>query len=329
MEMDSKQFLRRFAVISLLLVGAFISTNVYVDIYGLFLGRKDRKVYVNERTSKYLLAHRYIPENYNGIIIGPSLSANLNPANIRHFRVYNSSIMGANISELHYLIDKIIEEGKLEIAIICLDPYLTKDFGKKSAAIDPKEFYGALGSTNLLRTYIMYLVRENKMLPGRYAPDLINADGWNNFALEMKDLDSKKAIEEKVRLNAFENTAIEPRAYEELREVVNTLRSNNVKIFAYFSPIPRQIYRLGQTEYGKFESRMLELFASDDIILNLNDEKYADITSDHKYYIDHGHLSAEGQEFVITEINNRLEEHLKTKPVPEKPAVSVSNPGTK
>src|SRR5687768_16344560 len=117
--MDSKIFLKRFLLITLLTVGLFVALNVYVDIYGLFFGRKDRKVYVNERTSKYLLSFRYIPENYNGIIIGPSLSANLNPEHIRKFKIYNSSLMGANISELHYLIKNITERRNIKIAIVC------------------------------------------------------------------------------------------------------------------------------------------------------------------------------------------------------------------
>ena len=124
--MSSDRFLRTFALLTIVVTGLFVLVNVYVDIYGLFLGRKDRRVFTNERTSKYLLSQRYIPENYDGFIIGPSLSDNLNPVHIPGYKVYNASIMGANISELHHLIDKIVQHGHMKVAIFCLDPYLDR-----------------------------------------------------------------------------------------------------------------------------------------------------------------------------------------------------------
>ena len=304
--MDSKKFLKLFSITTLLIIVVFVSLNVYIDIYGLFLGRKDRKVYVNERTSKYLFSFRYIPENYNGIIIGPSLSANLNPSYIQNYKIYNSSIMGANISELKYLIDNIQTYGKIKIAIICLDPYLTKDFGKKSSSIDPKEYYGALGSTNLLKTYLMYFVRTYELLPNTYSRDIISENGWNNFELEMKGLDAKKIIDEKVQQRKYEAPHFDPRAHKELGEVVNKLRSNNVQIVAYFTPIPYPIYSIGKKDYLFFEENMRKLFKEGDIVINLNDEKYKSVTADYKNFIDHGHLSSSGQTFVLNEIKTHL-----------------------
>src|ERR1700712_5296696 len=118
-----KKFLIKYTIISLVIVGLIAGLNYYIDIYGLFRGKKDRVMYINERTSKYLFSMRYIPENFEGFIIGPSLSANLNPEAIRSYKVYNASIMGANISELNYLVDNLIEKGKMKFAIICLGPY--------------------------------------------------------------------------------------------------------------------------------------------------------------------------------------------------------------
>jgi len=75
------------------LIGLIASINYYIDIYGLFRGKKERKVYINERTSKYLFSMRYIPENYEGVIAGPSLSDNLNPDAIKAYKIYNASII--------------------------------------------------------------------------------------------------------------------------------------------------------------------------------------------------------------------------------------------
>jgi len=304
--MSSRKFLIRFTILAGVIITATVLINMYIDIYGLFLGRKDRKVYVNERTSKYLFSFRYIPENYDGFIIGPSLSANLNPAEIKGYRVYNSSIMGANISDLHYLVNNIIQKGDMKLAIICLDPYLTKDFGKKNATIDPKEYWGALGSTNLSKTYLMYFVRRYNLRPGSYAQDIIDENGRNNFELEMKNLDSKIIIEEKVKLRQNEQTTIDPRSYEELGVVLAELRAKKIKILGYFSPVPYPLYSIGNKKYKAFEDKIKKLFTPDDIVINLNDEKYKTITSDYKTFIDHGHLSLAGQTFVLKEIGLSL-----------------------
>ncbi|HRD43384.1 MAG TPA: hypothetical protein PLN30_06505, partial [Ferruginibacter sp.] len=129
--MTSKNFLLKYSLIMALLVSIIVGINYSIDIYGLFRGKKERKVYINERTSKYLFSMRYIPENYEGIIAGPSLSDNLNPDQLKGYKIYNASIMGINVTEMNYLLNNIIDKGHLKFAIICLGRYLTKDHGRK------------------------------------------------------------------------------------------------------------------------------------------------------------------------------------------------------
>lgn len=307
--MSSKTYLLWLTLLITSVVGAFVLVNVYVDIYGLFRGRADRKVYVNERTSKYLLSFKYIPDNYDGFIVGPSLSDNLNPAEITSYEVYNASIMGANISDLHHLITNIVDNGRMKIAIICLDPYLTKDFGPKAATIHPKEYYGALGSTNLLKTYLMYFVREHKLMPDHYAPDLVSKDGWNRFELEMEQLNVDSVIAHRAKAKIHEKTLIDERAYNELNQVLQELRAKNIRIVAFFNPVPHPIYQVGKDAYHQYEEKMKKLFTADDILLNLNDEKFIQYTSNLDSYIDHAHLSAVGQAFVLEQLDLHLPKH--------------------
>lgn len=310
MQLNKNRFLLYVVLSSVLVIGLIIALNAYIDIYGLFWGRKDRVVYINERTSKYLFSYRYIPENFDGFIIGPSLSANLNSANLKNYKVYNASIMGANISELDYLVKNICAKGKMKFAIVCLDPYLTKDYGKKSANIDPKEYWGALGSTNLMKTYLLSFVRKKNLLPGKYAPNIYNTYGWNNFELEMRNLDPEKAIQEKIKTKSPESTDIHPQAYIQLDSTLRTLRAHHVKVIGYFSPVPYELRKIGAVGYDKFEAQIAALFDDRDILLNLNDEKYKAVTSDYKSYIDHGHLSAQGQAFVLGELQKVLTTNL-------------------
>ncbi len=310
--MEAKKFLLKVSVISLSTIAVFVTFNYFLDIYGLFRpgDHRELKVYTNERTSKYLLSYHYIPDNFEGIIIGPSLSANLNTKTIKEYKIYNASIMGANISELRYLVDNIVDRGNLRFVIICLDPYLTKDHGKKSARIDPKEYYGALGSTNLIKTYLFKVIRENELLPDKFPNNIINDYGYNNFNLELKEDNPREKILEKVKQKSAETTYVDPTAEDELGATIAYLRQNNIQVMAYFSPVPHQILSINTENYRAYQNRMLRLFAEQDIVLDLNDPRYTAITSDFNTYIDHGHLSEEGQKFVLGELKQALLENV-------------------
>lgn len=310
--MEAKKFLFRVSGISISLITAFVVFNYFQDVFGLFHAANgdELKVYTNERTSKYLFSYNYIPENFEGIIIGPSLSANLNTQTINDYRIYNASIMGANISELRYLVNNIVERGKLRFVIICLDPYLTKDHGKKSARIDPKEFYGALGSTNLIKTYLFKIIRDYELLPGSFPSDVTNGYGFNNFNLELGQGNARQKILEKVRLKSAESTYIDPVAEKELGETIAYLRQHQIRVIAYFSPVPYQILSINHQNYQAYQQRMKQLFTSEDILLDLNDEQFKAVTSDFNTYIDHGHLSEKGQDFVLGEIRKTLLKHV-------------------
>jgi lysophospholipase L1-like esterase len=306
--MSSRRFIITALLISFFILISIAAVNYFVDPYGLFHNTKNRKIEVqaNERTSKYLLTYRYIPENFEGFIIGPSLSANLNPEEIKDYRVYNASIMGANISDLHYLITNMVERGKMRFAIVCLDPYLTKDHGKKSAMIDPKEYYGALGSYNLFSTYAIQYIRDNNLMPRQLPKGLINAYGYNNFNLAMQGNDAKKMILEKVQNRSSEPIVIDTAAVRELDETLQFMREHKIKVIGYFSPVPYEIYQLHRAKYVSFQRIIGGLFKDEDVLLDLNLPEYETFTKDYNTYADHGHLSYKGQKFVLGELHKVL-----------------------
>src|SRR4051794_15647193 len=65
-------------------VGAFAGFNYFMDPYGLFreVRGRDIPVTVNERTTKYLLGYNYIPTNFDGVLVGSSISGNWNTAKV-------------------------------------------------------------------------------------------------------------------------------------------------------------------------------------------------------------------------------------------------------
>lgn len=311
--MKAKIFVLKAFAISVVVILLFVLTNYAIDIYGLFHDSKgkDIEIYTDERTSKYLLSFNYIPQNFEGILIGPSLSNNLNTATLNSQKIYNASLMGANISELKYLAYNAIDNGNIKSLIVCLDPYITKDYGKKSALIDPKQYYSALGSTSLLKTYFFKFVRANNIFPEKFKKVYITPYGYYDYSDEFDDGNSKEKILNMVKNKQQESMYVDPRALQELDELLKFARSNEVAIIGYFSPIPYQILEINRVAYEGYQDKIYSLFQNDDIVINLNDEKYREITSDYNTFIDHGHLSEKGQSFVLDHLEKALS---KTKP---------------
>jgi hypothetical protein len=136
--MTSKRFVAEtFVVIMLLFMVMSVSVNRFND-YGLFedVTGKSFEVMGNERTDKLLFSFNYIPNNFEGILIGPSLSDNLNTKDIKDYKIYNASINGGNVTELRKIVDTIaMFNNNIRFIIICLDPYITKDSGMKTTAM--------------------------------------------------------------------------------------------------------------------------------------------------------------------------------------------------
>lgn len=88
------------------------------------VGRK-LMIYANERTSKYLFGYRYIPANFDGILIGSSISDNWDISKIQESHVYNISIASGNITEERLVAENVFARGRMKLAIFCIHTYLT------------------------------------------------------------------------------------------------------------------------------------------------------------------------------------------------------------
>ena len=294
--------------VSLCIIISIIAFNIYMNEYGLFGNAKGKsiKIWHDERTSKYLLSYNYIPANFEGILIGPSVSVNLNTKKINDFKIYNASLNGGNISELKYIADNIIQRGNLKFIIICLYPYMTKDHGRKTSSIDPREYWGSLGSKQALELYIDKLFRKLGFRHDRY-----NDYGHNNYNLiaEKPNTEPQKAqlkTNDKANPQEIANkvVTIDEIAYNELVQLVNAARRKGIKIFGFYYPY--YIEKYNETAFTSYKDKIDKIFTKQDFIWNMNSEEYINFRSDLSNYYDKGHLSWKGADYLIREINNKL-----------------------
>ena len=309
--MSAKRFLLRVFLTSVMITGGLVAINWWIDLYGLFRDHKAPNgdyegisIYSDERTSKFLLAHRYVPDFFEGYIIGPSLSANVDPSSIDNHAIYNLSMMGANITEEAAVVRKAMERRTPELVVICVHPYLTLDHGMKTGMINEREYYGALGSVSLYKAYLLWGIRKFNLAPSKYPKDQFSIYGYNDYGVTLVKMPVEDKIAEQLTRDDAVKTDIDPVAFEDFKSLVNELNEKNVKVIAYFHPLPYPIYdkfRAPLDEYKKTMSDFLNGKA--EIIDFTNDEAF---TKDLTNYIDHGHLSDKGQTHLIQVLANHL-----------------------
>jgi len=303
-----RKFFYNGIFLSLFFMGLVAAFNLYLNPYGIFGNMKGRAVtiYNNERTSKYLLSFNYIPSNFDGVLIGPSVSDNLDTRDLLPYRVYNASLNGGNIMGLARITKNLIQKGKLNFLIICLSPYITKDHKIKTSHMVSEEILGSLGSLESIKYYIHRIKVWQGMEPMRW-----NAYGAYDYYLGESKIPVKD-IRARILRQYPEDMKIAPDdlALEELKNLIQLARQHNIKIFGYYYPYLYDRYVQFETDYKEYQKRINRLFSDGDIIWDFNTETYRDFRSDYSNYGDHTHLSDKGAGFILAEIKKKLDAHL-------------------
>lgn len=306
-ELSAEVFLKTVGIISIVIITITVAINIFIDLYGLFRPVEGRRIVVhnNERITKYLLSKRYIPQNFNKLIIGTSLSDNLDVSSYNHKTkdgmIYNGSIMGASISELRPIVENAIE-GRVKKVVFCLSPYLLEDSKDKEVEFNDKLYYGAYGSIDLYQTYAIAFVRHFNLLPNKFPGNQINEFGVNNYGFLFNKIDVVEKINEELGLHKDEDLKIDSAALNQFRQLIKVLEVKGVEIYGYFHPLPFEIYESNRRKYENFELLMKSILPKNTRLVNFNEAKFEFLTHNYSNFIDHGHLSATGQEYVLDSI---------------------------
>jgi hypothetical protein len=299
-----KAFFIRSLVLSLGIVVLVVSCNVSMNEYGLFgdVKGKSIKIYGDERTSKYLLSFNYIPSNFDGLLIGSSVSDNIDSKEFVGCRIYNASINGTTVAELKILVDNVLAKGDLKCVIVSLYPILTESDEKRTSRMVPHEYWGALGSISTLDFYRRKLLINCGMMY-----DYFNEYGRYNYNLRKAGRDSRRLIQQKAAvMKPNETITINDRAYAGLDTLLKTLRASGTKIFAYYHPIPQDYFMLYEKSYGSYQEKINALFDSTDILWDYNTQEFMDFRKDYTNYCDDVHLSRKGIDYITRHINTKL-----------------------
>lgn len=302
--MTSKKFFFTASICFLILSMSIIATNFYLNEFGLFRSRENIRIWALEKSSKYLLSFRYIPENFNGILVGPSLSGNVDTKKIKNDKIYNMSLNGGNASELMYVSENVLNSKNIKCLIICLHPYITASSGTKGMQIDKKEYWGSLFSFFPFKFYkrkIKTILHPEK--------DIFHSSEWgyNDFNMLLKNKVDFSVIVENNKNVGKEEIIVNPVAYSDLQNMVDLAHKNNVKVLAYYYPIFHDWYDnyVRSGEWGRYTSKIDKIFGDNDVVWDMNSPEYQYINKDYRSYTD-GHLSYYGADLVVSSIYDQL-----------------------
>jgi hypothetical protein len=307
----SRTFLRTWVVASALGIGCLAGINAWLDIFGLFRDVHGRAlpVYHQERASKYLLSYSYIPQNFKTIIVGTSLSDNLDVGDYNSLypasAIYNASIMGGSITEVSAIANQALDGG-IKNVIFCISPYQLKESGFKEMELNKKMYYSALGSKNLYETYVVALLRKSNLLPEQFPEKHISAYGTNFFTERFRVKDVPAKIREVAASLKGKPLEIDSVALDEFSQLVNTFRSRQINLIAYFHPMPAEMLESNKPEHAAFQELAKKILNGYGRLIDFNDSRYQEFSHDYSNYIDNGHLSEKGQLFVTQELLKTL-----------------------
>jgi hypothetical protein len=295
----SKQWLTNTLLVVALVAGAGAGLNYRINAFGVFgdVRGKTYRSYLNEdREAKYLFSFNYIPANFDGILLGSSISGNWDTRKIQPARTYNLSIDGANITEEKVLAENVFAREKVRLVLLCVYPHMVSNHGRKTAYMQPRDYWTALGSTQLLREYLNRILAR---LGRRKAID--NEFGVADYSGLEQDVDPLKVD---YRLSHREELVLDETAVAEYAALLDEARAHGARIVAFIPPHYSGVWN--GPDYAAFLARMNRLFHPDEKIIDFNETKYEKFRNIRENFYDGVHISGKGADFLISELNSRL-----------------------
>lgn len=257
--LTSKQFLLGFLVATSTSLAGLVGFSMQQDPYALFHSTDGptARVIANERLSKHLFSYRYIPENFDSLLIGPSVSGNIDSSRIPNLRVYNASLDGSNISELKVLVDIVSSRRPLKCLFIALHPVLLHSHLHRTQFLKAKQYWVAYGSIDLAKT--LWTRLRTGSTEGQFSP--WGRSDFNRFGGAKPPLEStlQKALQQTEVPELLDAWSCDTQAVDELRELLLLCREQHTRVVVFYPPIPKRLGLLSRRQRIRFQQRLAPL----------------------------------------------------------------------
>jgi hypothetical protein len=276
-----------------------------IDIYGIFRSAKGRRlvVYGDERIAKYLLSEKYVPENFDSLLIGSSVSANWNPQGIDGFRVYNESIEGGNILEEKVIADQALTSSHIRLAILIVHPYLTYSHEFGTVHLTPRENLAALGSESLLDAYKS--AARVKLHLEKQQFDQFGTDDFGEIPQKMNPHMQKL-------MAPGTEFSIDETAMKSYSDLVNELHALNIRIVYVIPPLSQSVFSLKPNAFANYTRAALANKLEHDQVIDFTSDEFVDFRRNAGNFKDGVHLTNEAAQQVVAVIDTRVNTAFQT-----------------
>jgi hypothetical protein len=302
------------ATVSLLLV--IVLFNMSIDIYGIFRDANGRHlpVYGDERVAKYLLSEKYVPRNFNAILIGSSVSANWNTHGIDGLRVYNESLDGGNIVEERTIADQALASSQIQVAVLIVHPYLTASHDFNTVRLTPRENLEALGSLNLLDAYKSEA--RIKLHLGRQEFDDFGTDDFG-------DIPNKMNLHLQ-QLMAPGDFYVDEIAMSNYKALIGELQAAKIPIVFVVPPLSQLIFASKADAFASYSHGILADKSDRDLIIDFTSDEFAGFRREPNNFKDGVHLTNQAAQQVIAEISARIDQWIRSGQPPNQALIGIA-----
>jgi len=295
----SKQWIQGSLLSVVVCAAAGAALNYRINAFGVFgdVHGKTYRSYLNQdREAKYLYSLNYIPSNFDGVLVGSSISGNWDTGKIQAARTYNLSIVDATMTEEKILADNILAKGKVRLVLFCVYPRMVHTHGRRTAYMQHKDYWTALGSEQLLKEYKNHiLAREGHLRP------FFDEFGVLDLSNLERNADQMKAVYRRYHRDPI---VIDETAFGEYAALVEEARARGARVVAFIPPHFVDVWNT--PDYADFLARMNALFRPDELLIDFNERQYDKFRSNPENFYDGVHIATKSTGFLVSEINARL-----------------------
>lgn len=306
--MTSRRFVGTSLLLYLVATASLAGVHVVADPFGLFrsTGGPTRTSYGDERAARYLMSLRYIPENFDGLLVGMSLSGNIDTSRLTGVRVYNASINGGTVTEIALVAANALRLGSMKILVVGFGPQLVGRSGFLTDSMKPRERLSALGSVQSLRMFASQLAVALGWKRWPCTPYGVNA-----FQL-MAPPRTPDEVGKVIRESCVNPSPlpVDEEAFREFAGMVRAAHERGTRVLVYYHPVPRACYVNWGDSHRVLRERVAALLEPGDLAVNFNDDAYRAFTEDPANYFDTMHLTGQGAERVLAELQPYVDQVL-------------------
>lgn len=282
------------------LLAVAMTANYALDIYGLYRDERagSRPALGDERIAKYLLASRYVPANFDGLLLGPSITANWRTNRMASCRCYNASLNGGNIVEEQAVAAQALPSGHIKLAILLIHPSLTLSHDFKTAEMSPKQRIAALGSESLLYAYKDAFWRITN--PHETYNDGFGAAYWGDAHHPLNEINIGL-------LRPGVPFDVDPEALAVYHHLLEQLQRYGVRVLLVVPPLAEDLLEQKKLYFNRYSERIIDQTPSPTPVLDFTTPAYRSFRENPRNFTDGVHMTQKGANIITDEVDRYLQ----------------------